>query len=102
MFVPKPATYVQFENIPLITLSRVGGALAASRTFDITVALKNGGGEHQFSNINRAEQQHLEDFFKAKNIRFKNEMLEDVSDQATSVNLTNLMPDSPQLSYNKR
>lgn len=77
LFVPKPATYISIEQIANITMSRVGGALAASRTFDITMTLKNGAGEHQFSNINREEQQPLEDFFKAKNIRFKNEMLED-------------------------
>jgi structure-specific recognition protein 1 len=53
MFVPKPATYIAFDNVSSITMSRVGGALAASRTFDITITLKGGGGEHQFSNINR-------------------------------------------------
>ena len=53
MFVPKPATYIQIENISVITMSRVGGAISASRTFDITVSLKGGMGEHQFSNINR-------------------------------------------------
>ncbi|EEQ86522.2 FACT complex subunit pob3 [Blastomyces dermatitidis ER-3] len=79
MFVPKPATYVQIENISVITMSRVGGAISASRTFDITMTLKGGMGEHQFSNINREEQQPLEEFFKAKNIRFKNEMADDSS-----------------------
>lgn len=79
MFVPKPATYVSIDTISNITMSRVGGALAASRTFDITMSLKGGAGEHQFSNINREEQQPLEDFFKAKGIRFKNEMLEETS-----------------------
>ncbi|OJD15696.1 FACT complex subunit pob3 [Emergomyces pasteurianus Ep9510] len=79
MFVPKPATYVQIENISVITMSRVGGAISASRTFDITMTLKGGMGEHQFSNINREEQQPLEEFFKAKNIRFKNEMVDDSS-----------------------
>lgn len=64
MFVPKPATYIQIESIANIVMSRVGGALAASRTFDVTMRLKSGGGEHQFSNINREEQQPLEDFFK--------------------------------------
>ncbi|KAE8347163.1 hypothetical protein BDV24DRAFT_122930 [Aspergillus arachidicola] len=77
IFVPKPATYIQVENIAIITMSRVGGAVSASRTFDITVSLKAGMGEHQFSNINREEQQPLEEFFKAKNIRFKNEMSDD-------------------------
>ncbi|KAF5863433.1 FACT complex subunit [Aspergillus alliaceus] len=79
IFVPKPATYIQVENIAIITMSRVGGAVSASRTFDITVSLKAGLGEHQFSNINREEQQPLEEFFKAKNIRFKNEMSDDAS-----------------------
>lgn len=98
MFVPKPATYVQIDNISVVTMSRVGGAISASRTFDITVSLKGGLGEHQFSNINRyaslpfyfqpasnqsrpysEEQQPLEEFFKAKNIRIKNEMVDDVS-----------------------
>ncbi|KAJ6165893.1 hypothetical protein N7485_009137 [Penicillium canescens] len=79
MFVPKPATYIQMENIAIVTMSRVGGAVSASRTFDITVSLKGGLGEHQFSNINREEQKSLEDFFKAKNIRIKNEMAEEAS-----------------------
>lgn len=84
LFIPKPATYVQIDQIAQITMSRVGGALAASRTFDISMKLKNGMGEHQFSNINREEQQPLEDFFRNKNIRFKNEMTEDVSSQLFS------------------
>ncbi|EDN08125.1 conserved hypothetical protein [Histoplasma mississippiense (nom. inval.)] len=84
MFVPKPATYVQIENISVITMSRVGGAISASRTFDITMTLKGGMGEHQFSNINRYKHSTtqapvFEEFFKAKNIRFKNEMADDSS-----------------------
>ncbi|THD00411.1 hypothetical protein EYZ11_000138 [Aspergillus tanneri] len=78
IFVPKPATYIPIENISVITMSRVGGAVSASRTFDITVSMKTSG-SHQFSNINREEQQPLEEFFKAKNIRFKNEMTDDTS-----------------------
>lgn len=63
MFVPKPATYVQMDQVDRIVMSRIGGQLAASRTFDITIILK-GAGDLQFSNINREEQQSLEDFFK--------------------------------------
>ncbi|KAF2863456.1 nucleosome-binding factor SPN, POB3 subunit [Piedraia hortae CBS 480.64] len=74
LFVPKPTTYISFDNVSFITMSRVGGVVSASRTFDITITLKNGAGEHQFSNINREEQTPLEGFFKLKNIKFKNEM----------------------------
>jgi structure-specific recognition protein 1 len=56
MFVPKPATYISIDNVASVTMSRVGGAMAASRTFDITVTMKGGAGEHQFSNINRYVQ----------------------------------------------
>lgn len=56
MFVPKPAQYISIDNVSLITMSRVGGAVSASRTFDITITLKGGQGEHQFSNINRYVQ----------------------------------------------
>ncbi|KAL8642125.1 MAG: hypothetical protein Q9228_001150 [Teloschistes exilis] len=79
MFVPKPASYIPFDNISVITMSRVGGAVSASRTFDITIATKNGTGEHQFSNINREEQKPLEEFFQIKGLRTKNEMIDDSS-----------------------
>ena len=77
MFVPKPASYIPFDNISVIVMSRVGGAVSASRTFDITIMTKTGGVEHQFSNINREEQKPLEEFFAAKNLKVRNEMLDD-------------------------
>lgn len=77
IFVPKPATYLAYDQTASITFSRVGGAISASRTFDITIVGKNGGGESQFSNINREEQKPLEDFFKIKGIKVKNEMEDD-------------------------
>lgn len=76
MFVPKPATFIQFDHIDRIVLSRIGGAVSASRTFDITVQMKEGT-ESQFSNINREEQNPLEEFFKLKNLKTKNEMDDD-------------------------
>ena len=79
MFVPKPAQYISFDNISVIVMSRVGGAVSASRTFDITIMTKSGGVEHQFSNINREEQKPLEDFFSLKNLKVRNEMLDDSS-----------------------
>ncbi|KAL9103568.1 MAG: hypothetical protein Q9163_001406 [Psora crenata] len=77
MFVPKPASYIPFDNISVIVMSRVGGAVSASRTFDINIMTKSGGVEHQFSNINREEQKPLEDFFAVKNLKVRNEMLDD-------------------------
>ncbi|KAF2399653.1 SSrecog-domain-containing protein [Trichodelitschia bisporula] len=78
MFVPKPATYIPFDNVALITMSRVGGAMAASRTFDITISQRHGP-DTQFSNINREEQTPLENFFRTRNMKTKNEMVDDSS-----------------------
>ena len=78
LFVPKPAQFIHYETIVLIVMSRVGGAISASRTFDITIQVR-GGGEFAFSNINREEQRPLEDFFALKGIKVRNEMLEDNS-----------------------
>lgn len=76
LFVPKPTTYIAKEKINLVTMSRVGGAVSASRTFDINFSLKTGE-DFQFSNINREEQQPLEEFFKSRDIKVRNEMAEE-------------------------
>jgi len=77
LFIPKPAVYTPFERVSHVTLSRVGGSVSASRTFDVTVTMKNGEGEHQFNNINREEIQTLEAFFTAKNLKIKNDLVDD-------------------------
>ena len=76
MFVPKPATYVTFDTIATVVLSRVGGAVSASRTFDVTIE-QRGGTEVTFSNINKEEQNSLISFLDAKNLKTRNEMLDD-------------------------
>lgn len=77
MFVPKPATYIAYEQTQSITFSRVGGAVSTLSTFDITVAMKGGAGSSQFSNINREDLKALETFFKLKGLRVKNEIDDD-------------------------
>ncbi|OAQ95850.1 hypothetical protein LLEC1_00273 [Akanthomyces lecanii] len=79
MFVPKPATYIAYEQTQSITFSRVGGAVSTLSTFDITVAMKGGAGSSQFSNINREDLKALETFFKLKGLRVKNEIDEDAN-----------------------
>lgn len=45
-----------------------------------------GGGEFQFSNINREEQKPLEDFFRTKGLKIKNEMAEEEKMTAAILN----------------
>lgn len=85
MFVPKPATYISYEQTQSITFSRVGGAASALSTFDITVLLKGNAGSSQFSNINREDLKALEDFFKLKGLRVKNEIDEDANLMAAAL-----------------
>ncbi|KAI8279772.1 FACT complex subunit ctc-1 [Colletotrichum chrysophilum] len=85
MFVPKPATYIAYEQTASVTFSRVGGAVSALSTFDITVQMKNGAGSSQFSNINREDLKGLEEFFRLKGLRVKNEIDEDAKLLATAL-----------------
>ncbi|KAK9480404.1 hypothetical protein V1514DRAFT_325333 [Lipomyces japonicus] len=78
LFVPKPTVLIAHSDVSSVTLSRVGGSVSSSRTFDVTVTLTTGA-SHQFSNINREEQNGIEQYLKSKNIRIKNDLVEDQS-----------------------
>lgn len=79
MFIPKPATYIAYEQTASVTFSRVSGAVSALSTFDITVVMKNGNGSTQFSNISREDLKAMETFFRLKGLRVKNEIDEDAN-----------------------
>lgn len=90
MFVPKPATYIAYEQTQSVTFSRVSGAVSALSTFDITVSMKNGAGSSQFSNINREDLKALEAFFKLKGLRVKNEIDEESNLLAAAMRAQNM------------
>ncbi|KAH7349491.1 FACT complex subunit pob-3 [Plectosphaerella cucumerina] len=79
MFIPKPATYIAYEQTASVTFSRVSGAVSALSTFDITVVMKNGNGSTGFSNISREDLKAMETFFRLKGLRVKNEIDEDAN-----------------------
>ncbi|PHH62429.1 hypothetical protein CDD81_7148 [Ophiocordyceps australis] len=79
MFVPKPATYITYEQTQSVTFSRVGGAISTLSTFDITIAVRGALSSFQFSNINREDLKALESFFMLKDLRVKNEIDEDAT-----------------------
>ncbi|EJT81905.1 FACT complex subunit pob-3 [Gaeumannomyces tritici R3-111a-1] len=84
MFVPKPATYISYEQVGSVTFSRIGGAVSATQTFDITIHMRTGTSS-QFSNINREDLKALESFFQAKELRVKNELDEDANLMAAAM-----------------
>ncbi|KAK9323930.1 hypothetical protein V1517DRAFT_318811 [Lipomyces orientalis] len=76
LFIPKPTVYMAHSDVSSVTLSRVGGSVSSSRTFDITVTLVTGV-SHQYSSINREEQSGIESYLKSKNIKIKNDLVDD-------------------------
>lgn len=100
MFVPKPATYIAYDQTQSITFSRVGGAVSALSTFDITVHMK-GGGNSQFSNINREDLKGLEDFFQYKGLRVKNEIDEDANMLAAAMRAEDMASSDEEVVQNK-
>jgi structure-specific recognition protein 1 len=96
IFVPKPATYISYEQTASVTFSRVSGAVSALSTFDITVHKKNGDPATQFSNINREDLKALESLFKLKGLRVKNEIDEDANMLAAALRDPDMMDSSEE------
>lgn len=72
LFVTKPTILIPYSEVSEVEFSRVDTA-GLSKTFDMDVNLKYGGGSHSFSNIDRGEQPLLEAYFTAKGLRVKND-----------------------------
>ncbi|KAF8583126.1 SSrecog-domain-containing protein [Ramaria rubella] len=72
-FVSKQPTLIELSDIHQVVFSRVGGAMASARTFDLKIEQKSGP-EHTFTSIAREEHESIESFLKAKKVRVTNEM----------------------------
>ncbi|KAG7697084.1 hypothetical protein KL930_002466 [Ogataea haglerorum] len=73
LFVTKPTVLIPYSEITNIVFSRIGSGTGASRTFDMEVNLRNGARSHSFGNMDRGEQTLLENFFKSKNLKVRND-----------------------------
>jgi structure-specific recognition protein 1 len=77
VFIHKPTLYVRYEDVEFVEFERYAGVQkSASRSFDLTVQLKNQGGEpgkkHDFSGLDRNEYKQILDFLGSKNLKIKN------------------------------
>lgn len=73
LFVTKPTVYIPYSEVSNVTMSRTGGGVSASRTFDLEVNLRGSGPSHVFANIDKEEQEAVERFCLEKGLRIKNE-----------------------------
>lgn len=73
LFVTKPTLYIPFSEISTVTMSRTGGGVSASRTFDLEISVRGSNQPHIFGSIDREEQETIEKYCQEKGLRVKNE-----------------------------
>ncbi|PWY99997.1 putative POB3-protein that binds to DNA polymerase I [Testicularia cyperi] len=83
LWVSKQPVYVPYSEIHQAILSRVGGAVASSKTFDLRVATRSGT-EHTFQSISREELDRLKAHLAERKVRIKNEMAEETGGLAAA------------------
>ena len=71
LFVTKPTLYIPYSEISSVVMSRTGGGVSASRTFDLEVNVIGSNQPHVFSNIDREEQEFIESFCKEKVLKLR-------------------------------
>ncbi|EDK36631.2 hypothetical protein PGUG_00729 [Meyerozyma guilliermondii ATCC 6260] len=72
LFVTKPTIYIPFSEVSSVSMSRTGTGGVTSRTFDLEVTLK-GSGSHVFANIEKEEQETIENYCTSKGLKVQNE-----------------------------
>lgn len=88
IWVSKQPIYVPYSDVHQLVFSRVGGAVASAKTFDLRVATRSGA-DHTFQSINREELDNLSAFFAERKLRVKNEL----SDEGMGAQVDALLSD---------
>ncbi|KAI3406752.2 POB3 [Candida oxycetoniae] len=73
LFVTKPTLYIPYSEISNVVMSRTGGGVSASRTFDLEINVIGSSQKHVFGSIDREEQENIERFCREKGVKVKNE-----------------------------
>ncbi|WFD00967.1 FACT complex subunit [Malassezia yamatoensis] len=76
IWVSKQTILVPYSEIHQLVFSRVGGAIASAKTFDLRIETRHGG-DHTFQSIAREELDSLNNFFAERKLRIKNELADD-------------------------
>lgn len=84
IWVSKQPVVVPYSNIGQIVFSRVGGAVASAKTFDMRVVTRSSG-DYTFQSLSREELDNLQAFFAERKIPVKNELSEDAMSISATV-----------------
>ena len=71
IFIHKPVICIKHSEIKFVELSRIGGALMPSRSFDITITKLKDDNSITFAGIDKEEQKNLINYFKSKNVKLR-------------------------------
>lgn len=88
IWVSKQPVVISYSNILQIVFSRVGGAVASAKTFDLRVVTRSSS-DYTFQSLNREELDSLYTFFSERKIHVKNEL----TDEAISATVDTLLSD---------
>lgn len=84
IWVSKQPVHVPYGDIHQITFSRVGGAIASAKTFDMRVSTRQSV-DYTFQSISREEFDSLNAYFAERKIRIKNELADEGAGISTAV-----------------
>ena len=84
IWVSKQPVLISYNDVHQFVFSRVGGAVASAKTFDMRVELSHGV-DHTFQSISREELDNLNHFFAERKLRVKNELTEEAMGIKASV-----------------
>ena len=76
IWVSKQPILISYHDVHQFVFSRVGGAIASAKTFDLRVELQHGT-DHTFQSISREELDSLNNFFAERKLRVKNELTDE-------------------------
>ncbi|PKI82618.1 Pob3p [Malassezia vespertilionis] len=76
IWVSKQPVLIPYSDVQQIVFSRVGGAIASAKTFDMRVATRHSG-DHTFQSVNREELDSLNNYFAERKLRIKNELMDE-------------------------
>ncbi|CED82396.1 ssrecog-domain-containing protein [Phaffia rhodozyma] len=81
IFIAKQPLLVEFANIQTLSFSRVGGNMASSKTFDMSISLKNrtdGGSDYSFTSLSKDDAEPIKAFLMERKVKVKDKTEDDV------------------------
>ncbi|PHJ20159.1 structure specific recognition protein [Cystoisospora suis] len=94
LFIVKPVIFIRYDDVVSVEFSRTG-ASTTNRFFAFTVSVR-GGGEFEFTSIDRNEYLPLVEFLQGKGIRIKNQEVPEGGGRGVALEAADLPSDDDE------